>query len=95
MKGGPTLTLANLEQFLVRARTRTYAGSSGMVASLLPGSIQFEFAEADRLYRDVYFIGNGIFNGMETMYEGEEPIWSLSYFGDFSQMSEDQADAML
>jgi hypothetical protein len=84
-----------LLEFLLSARTKTYAGNQGKVESLLPGSVQYEFGEGDLLYRDVYNIGNGIFPGLETVYYKNQPVWSMSYFGDFSQITEEEADKVL
>lgn len=84
-----------LISFLLEARANTYAAGGGKVAPLLPGSKQLEYIQADWLYRDIYNIGNGIFPGIETVYLQNKPLWSMSYFGDFSKMTEDEADTML
>ncbi len=84
-----------LEKFLLKARTKTYASADGKSEAILPGSVQYEYAEGDFLYRDIYYIGNGIFPGLETIYLKDTPVWSMSYFGDFSGMTEEQADSML
>ncbi len=85
-----------LEKFLLEARTQTYAAAIGKVKPpFLPGSVQYEYAEGDFSYRDVYYIGNGIFPGLETVFSEDKPVWSMSYFGDFSKMTEEQADNML
>jgi len=84
-----------LENFLLSARTKTYAGAQGKTRSALEGSVQYEHKLGDLLYRDIYYLGNGIFPGLETIYYKDKPVWSMSYFGDFSKMTEDQADAML
>lgn len=85
----------DLEKFLLQARTKTYAAAIGKSKALLPGSVQYEFEDGDFSYRDVYYIGNGIFPGLETVFYKEKPVWSMSYFGDFSKMTEEQADSML
>ncbi len=84
-----------LTDFLLKARTETYAGEKGKVSPALPGSKQLEYADGDWLYCDVYFVGNGRFMGLETVYHKEEPVWSMSYYGDFSKMTEDEVDSML
>ena len=85
-----------LENFLLRARTQTYAAATGKVKSpFLPGSVQYEYTEGSFSYQDVYYIGNGIFPGLETVFFEGKPVWSMSYFGDFSKMTEEQADNML
>ena len=85
----------NLEKFLLKARTKTYAAARGKSEPLLPNSVQYEYSDGDFSYRDVYYIGNGIFPGLETVFYKEKPVWSMSYFGDFSKMTEEQADNML
>jgi hypothetical protein len=84
-----------LEKFLLKARTQTYAAATGKSEPLLPGSVQYEYENSDYSYRDVYYIGNGIFPGLESVFYRGEPVWSMSYYGDFSKMTEEQADKML
>ena len=84
-----------LEMFLLKARSKTYAAAIGKTKEMLPGSVQYEFKDGDFSYRDVYYIGNGIFPGLEAVFYKGDPVWSMSYFGDFSKMTEDQADTML
>ncbi len=86
---------AKLEKFLLNARTKTYAAGTSKTQPLLPGSVQYEFEDGDLSYRDNYYIGNGIFPGLETVFYKNKPVWSMSYFGDFSLMTEEQADKML
>jgi hypothetical protein len=73
-----------LAQFLVTAKTRTYAAggasSSAAVSARLPGSHQLEFREGELLYRDIYF-GGAHFAGQEVVYQVETPIWSMCYAG--------------
>ncbi len=84
-----------LEKFLLKARTQTYAAATGKSTPLLPNSVQYEYSDSNFSYRDVYYIGNGIFPGLETVFYQDKPVWSMSYFGDFSKMTEEQADQML
>jgi hypothetical protein len=86
---------AELEKFLLKSRTQTYAAAKGKSNSLLPGTVQYDYNDGDFSYRDVYYIGNGIFPGLETVFFQDKPVWSMSYFGDFSKMTEEQADQML
>jgi len=85
----------DLEEFLLKARTKTYAGGTAKSEPLLPNSVQYDFADGEFSYTDVYYIGNGRFPGLETVYFKGKPVWSMSYFGDFSKMTEEQADKML
>lgn len=84
-----------LQTFLLKARTKTYASGGGKITPALSGSTQLEFKELDWLYRDVYFIGNGIFMGLETVYYQEKPVYSVSYFGNFKQITEEETDSIL
>ena len=84
-----------LEKFLLLARTKTYAAATGKASSLLPGSVQYEYAQGDFTYRDIYYLGNGLFPGLEMVFYHDEPVWGMSYFGDFSQMTEEQIDKIL
>jgi len=84
-----------LLNFLLKARTKTYATANSKTKSILDGSVQYEYNDGDFLYRDIYYIGNGIFPGLETIYFKDKPVWSMSYFGDFSKMTEEQVDLML
>ena len=85
----------DLLQFLLSARTKTYAAANGSTEALLDGSVQYEYRKDNWFYRDVYFIGNAIFPGLETVYYKNKPVWSMSYYGNFSKMSEEEADTML
>lgn len=84
-----------LIRFLKKARTKTYAGGGGKVKPLLEGSDQLEYKERDWFYRDVYFTGNGIFTGLETVYWRGKPVWSMCYYGNFKRMKEEEIDKIL
>ena len=84
-----------LTNFLIKARSNTYAGDSGKVESVFKGSYQLEFTEGDWFYRDVYNNGNGIFVGLETIYFKDTPVWSMSYFGNYKKLSEEEVDKVL
>jgi hypothetical protein len=84
-----------LEAFILKARTKTYASAEGKSESILPKAVQYDYANGDFSYRDIYYIGNGIFPGIETVYFKDNPVWSMSYYGNFSKMTEEQADGML
>lgn len=80
---------------LLKFRTKTYATGTGKVTPALSGSVQYENRDGDWSYRDIYYLGNGIFPGLETVYYKGKPVWSMSYYGNFSGMTEEQADTML
>jgi hypothetical protein len=84
-----------IESFLIKARTKTYAGSIGKVGAALNGSKQLEFREDDMLYRDVYYTGKNTFYGIETVFKNNEPIFGMSYYGNWGNMTEDETDKIL
>ncbi|MCG2690268.1 DUF5680 domain-containing protein [Candidatus Parcubacteria bacterium] len=84
-----------LLQFLLEARTKTYAGKGGKVKPVLSGSKQLEYQEGDWLYRDIYYNGPGIFMGLEAIYFKDKAVWSMSYSGDYQGMSENEIDKIL
>ncbi|MCI1673867.1 MAG: DUF5680 domain-containing protein [Bifidobacterium tibiigranuli] len=77
-----------LGSFLLGARRRTYAAqnSSDRVPSLLADSTQFEFAQGDWYYRDLYF-GVLRFTGIELVTYRGAAIWSMSYSGGIADES--------
>ena len=82
-------------EFLVKARTATYAGASGKSEPAFKQSFQLEYKDKDWFYRDVYNNGNGIFVGFETIYYKENVVWSMSYFGNYKKLSEEEVDKIL
>ena len=84
-----------LQEFLVKARTKTYASGGGKVTPAFVGSDQLEYTEDKWLYRDVYYTGNGIFTGLEVIYLGDKPVWTMSYAGSFKKMSGQEIDSIL
>lgn len=84
-----------LIQFLLEARTKTYAGAQGKAKPLLKGSVQLEYREGKWFYRDVYCGGNGIFVGFDTIHFKNKPVLSTSYFGNFKALTEEEADKIL
>lgn len=89
------LNKEELLQFLLKARTKTYVGESGKVTPVFDGSTQLEHKEGDWLYRDVYYTGNRIFMGLEAVYYQNKPVWSMSYYGSFKGMTEEELDKIL
>ncbi|MEI6228527.1 MAG: DUF5680 domain-containing protein [Candidatus Saccharibacteria bacterium] len=87
--------MKDIEQFLITARTKTYAGSTGKVAPLLDGSKQLEYAEGDWLYRDIYYTGKSTFNGIETVFHNNKPVFGMSYYGNWGDMTETEIDLVL
>ena len=84
-----------LRSFLVKARTKTYAGGQGKVKPVLVGSDQLEYRENKWFYRDIYYTGNGIFMGLEVVHFETKPVWSMCYYGNFKKMREEEVDRIL
>lgn len=84
-----------LLNFLLKARTKTYAGKGGKVKPVFKGSDQLEYRENNWFYRDVYYTGNGIFMGLEVVHYKNKPVWAMSYYGNFKGMSEKEIDSVL
>ncbi len=84
-----------LTTFLLKARTKTYMGNGGKVKATLKDSYQLEHGQGKWLYRDVYWSGNGIFMGLEVIYYKNIAVWSMSYYGNFKKMKEDEIDSIL
>ncbi len=89
------LNKKELTDFLLKSRTKTYAGNSGKVKPLLEGARQLEYKEGNWLYRDIYNQGRGKFAGLETIYFEGKPVWSESYYGNFEKMTEEEVDKIL
>jgi len=89
------LSKKELVKFLLKARTKTYVGAGGKVKPVFDGSDQLEYREKDWLYRDLYYTGNGIFAGLETVYFHKKPAFTMSYFGNFKGMKEKEMDKIL
>ena len=84
-----------LTDFLLKARTKTYAGDGGKVEPAFRGPTQLEYKEGDWFYRDIYYTGNGIFMGMDIVYFQDKAVWGSSYYGNFKKMTEEEIDAIL
>ena len=82
-------------QFLLKARTKTYAGAGGAVKPAFDGSKQLEYKENNWFYRDVFYVGNGIFTGLEAVCHQKRPIFAMSYYGNFKKMTEQEVDRIL
>ena len=81
--------------FLLTARTKTYAGDGGKVESALSGSKQLEYTEGEYLYRDIYYVGANVFLGIETIYFQNKPVWNMVYRGDWNDITDDEVASIL
>lgn len=76
--------------FLLTARTKTYAGNGGKVEPALSGSKQLEYIEGEYLYRDIYYVGAHVFLGIETIYFQNKPVWNMVYRGDWNDITDEE-----
>lgn len=69
-------------EFLVEAKKKTYASESpeAVPEPFLESSRQLQYSNGRYLYRDIYF-GSEQFSGIEVVYEGQTPIWTMVYSG--------------
>jgi hypothetical protein len=72
--------IAQLNDFIVKAKAATYVGSGKESASCRPGSHDLEFRDGPFLYLDSYFGGTD-FIGEEVVYFEEKPVWAMNYYG--------------
>jgi hypothetical protein len=87
--------IKDIEKFLIKARTKTYAGSAGAVEAALTGSKQLEYSDGDLFYRDVFYTGKNTFYGIETVFDNDKPVFGMSYYGNWGDMTEDEIDNIL
>ena len=89
------MQMRDIEGFLLEARAQSYTAGGDTSVAKLPGSVQYDYARGDYSYIDTYYLGNGKFPGLETVFYKGKPMWSMSYFGNYSDLSEDEIDRML
>jgi hypothetical protein len=75
-----TEMIAQLNDFIVKAKAATYVGSGKESVSCRPGSHDLQFRDGPFLYLDSYF-GGADFIGEEVVYFEEKPIWAMNYYG--------------
>jgi len=75
-----TKMIAQLNDFIVRAKAATYIGSGKESGSCRPGSHDLRFGDGSFLYLDSYF-GGADFIGEEVVYIEEKPVWAMNYYG--------------
>jgi len=74
------MQLSELEQFIVRAKAATYAGSGPADAGSQPGTLDLAFAEGSYGYLDSYAGGSNFLGREIVTFEGR-PVWGLGYYG--------------
>jgi len=74
------INLGELAQFLVKAKSVSYAGDGKEIQSERPGFKELEFSDKDYTYRDSYA---GVFfaPGQEVVRFKGKPIWVMGYSG--------------
>lgn len=73
-------SLADLEQFIVRAKSKTYVGGAKKLLPYRLASNDIQYHENDWAYHDSYF-GESDFIGQEVIYFKSKPIWAMNYYG--------------
>jgi len=74
------VNLKQLAKFLVKAKTKGYAGNGKEIPPERPGFKEIEFLEGDYSYRDSY---SGFFfaPGQEVVRVKGKPIWAMAFSG--------------
>jgi len=72
--------LADLGDFIVQAKKKTYAGNANKLLPYRLGSKDIQYINGDWAYHDSY-LGDSDFIGQEAVYYQQKPIWAMNYFG--------------
>ncbi|TIX89510.1 DUF5680 domain-containing protein [Rhizobium sp. P44RR-XXIV] len=72
--------LAELNDFIVTAKSETYVGDGERLPSCRSGSHDIGYASGRWRYLDSYFGGTD-FAGQELVWHDGEPVWAMNYFG--------------
>ncbi len=75
-----TISIDELNDFIVRAKAATYVGDGEHVSSCRVGSHDLRFTDGKWAYLDSYFGGTD-FIGEEVVYFDKKPIWAMNYYG--------------
>jgi len=74
------MTVPELEGFIVAAKRQTYVGGGMPSPSCRTGSHDLGWQEGAWRYLDSYF-GGSDFIGQEVVWDGDEPVWAMNYYG--------------
>jgi len=74
------VSLIELNDFIVRAKSVSYVGGGTQTTPCRTGSHDLKFQEGEFAYLDSYFGGTD-FIGQEVVYYREEPVWAMNYYG--------------
>jgi hypothetical protein len=72
--------LAELEAFIVEAKSATYVGSGKPASSSRRGSHDIAHQRGTWRYLDSYFGGTD-FLGQEVVWTNDDPVWVMNYYG--------------
>lgn len=72
--------IAELESFIVLAKSNTYVSGGQTTVSSRIGSHDLKFEDGQWHYLDSYFGGTD-FLGQEIVWHGGEPVWAMNYHG--------------
>lgn len=75
-----TKMIAQLNDFIVRAKAATYVGGGRESVPCRSGSHDLQFNDGPFLYLDSYF-GGADFIGEEVVYFEKKPVWAMNYYG--------------
>lgn len=75
-----TISLQKLNQFIVQAKAATYVGDGQNTEPSRKSAHDLAFQDGDFSYLDSYFGGTD-FIGQEVVYENDEPVWAMNYYG--------------
>jgi hypothetical protein len=74
------VTLSELNDFVVRAKSASYVGNGSRLLPTRPGSHDLQYQEGSFAYHDCYF-GGADFLGQEVVYFDHQPVWAMNYHG--------------
>ncbi len=74
------MTVPELEGFIVTAKRQTYVGGGTPAPSSRTGSHDLGWQDGALRYLDSYF-GGSDFVGQEVVWDGDEPVWAMNYYG--------------
>ncbi len=75
-----SLSLQELERFIVRAKSATYAGGGKKLLPYRLESRDLQLIDGDWAYHDSY-LGERDFIGEEIVYYNRKPVWGMNYMG--------------
>jgi len=75
-----SISIDELNAFIVRAKAATYVGGGEHVESYRLGSHDLRFTDGKWSYLDSYFGGTD-FIGEEVIYFKSKPVWAMNYYG--------------